>query len=140
MVGSGPMCWGREEVTGCSCGKRTCYNTATQTNEMIEVVPGLGDVLEENGLLGALLEGRDGGLVLTIWKRPGDEKQLHMGKAQSVLRKAPRPACMSPALEGGSGLCLAPWLRREEALLGRSGVRDCLGSRHQASLWLLTSF
>lgn len=28
MVGSGPMCWGREEVTGCSCGKKTCYKTA----------------------------------------------------------------------------------------------------------------
>lgn len=121
-------------------GRRRIIRQRTQTNEMTEVVPGLGDVLEENGLLGALLEGRDGGLVLTIVKRPGDEKQLHMGKAQSVLRKAPRPVCMSPALEGGSGLCLAPWLRREEALLGRNGVRDCLGSRHQAYPWLLTSF
>lgn len=82
---------------------------------MTEVVPGLGDVLEENCLLGALLEGRGGGLVLTTWQRPTDEKQLHMGKAQSVLRKAPRPVCMSPAPEGGSGLCA--WLHGSE---GRS--------------------
>lgn len=48
-----------------------------------------------------------------------DEERLHMVTAQGpLLREAPRPACGSPALEGGSGLCLASWLRREEAFWG----------------------
>lgn len=108
-------------------GRRRVTRQGTQTNEMTEVVPGLGDVLEENGLLGALLEGRAGTLVLTIWKRPVDEKQLHMGKAQSVLRKALRPACMSPALEGGAGLF--SWLH------GSEGRRPFWGGMEFETVW-----
>lgn len=108
-------------------GRRRVTRQRTQTNEMTEVVPGLRDVLEENGLLGALLEGRGGGLVLTIWKRPADEQQFHMGKAPSVLRKAPRPACMSPALEGGSGLFA--WLH------GSEGRRPFWGGMEFETVW-----
>lgn len=99
-------------------GRRRVIRQRTQTNEMTEVVPGLGDVLEENGLLGALLEGRDGGLVLTIVKRPGDEKQLHMGKARLFSGKL-----------RGQCVCPLPWKEGQDSvwLHGLDGRRPFWG-------------
>lgn len=99
LVGSGLTCWG-EGVAGRGCGKTTCYDRRDSSD---------GRPWAQGRFRRKQLWAPRAGLVGAA---PDDSDasaggEWPCGPAQAVLRKAPRPACGSPALQGGSGLCWA---------------------------------